>query len=286
MKKALMSKIMELSEKEEIIILSGDLGFNFFEEFQAKYPDRFYNMGIAEQNMVGVAAGLAQAGKKVLVYSIIPFIAYRALEQIRNDLCYPSLNVVLVGVGTGYGYGSLGFSHHAIEDVAALRGLPNLTILSPADTSEVEKLVDAAFTVNGPVYLRLSKGEDKRYSPGKLRIGEISIVKKGKGCAVFCHGDILEEVLKIKEEITIVSCPTLKPFDFAAAKEIIKKHERIFVVEEHNRIGALGDIMREITPITHICVDDAYTPYAGDQSYLRKKHGLDAESIEKRLNKH
>jgi transketolase len=285
MKKALMSAIMKMSEREEIIILSGDLGFNLFEEFQAKYPDRFYNMGIAEQNMVGVAAGLAKTGKKVMVYSIIPFIAYRALEQIRNDLCYPSLNVLLVGVGTGFGYGSLGFSHHAIEDVAVLRGLPGITIISPAAANETRLLVEKVFSMKGPVYLRLSKSEDQRYSPGPLEIGDLSIVKKGKQDIIFCHGDILEEVLKVDGDMTIVSCPTLKPFDLVAAKEIIKAHKRVIVVEEHNRIGGLGDIIREIVPITHIAVNDVYTPYAGDQAYLRVKHGLDHITIKKIIQK-
>ncbi|MFH2021101.1 MAG: transketolase C-terminal domain-containing protein [archaeon] len=287
MKKAMMSVLMKIAEKEDLVILSGDLGFNLFEEFAEKYPDRFFNMGIAEQNMIGVAAGLAKTGKKVFVYSIIPFVTFRVLEQIRNDLCYPSLNVVVAGVGTGYSYGSLGFSHHAIEDVAALRGIPNLTILSPADVGELKSLLKESFSLSGPAYIRLGKSEQEM-TRNNLKIGDLNIIKNGKDVIILSHGDILEEVLKadklLKEKgvnATIVSVPTLKPVG-DKLKRLCSMYKKIVVVEEVNRIGGLGDIVYSLNlgiPITHIAVDDRFTSVAGDQVYLRKLNGLDAGSI-------
>ena len=158
MRTAFVNTLIELAEKDEnIYLLTGDLGFSVLEGFIQKFPERFINCGVAEQNMMGVAAGLALSGKKPYVYSIIPFVTMRCFEQVRNDICYQNLDVKIVGVGSGLAYGFLGATHHAIEDIAILRVLPNMTILSPGDPTEARELTLKSYQTKNPTYLRLNK---------------------------------------------------------------------------------------------------------------------------------
>ena len=161
MRKAFIKKLIELARKDsDIYLLTGDLGFSVLESFQREFPERFINIGISEQAMIGVAAGLAMMGKKVFVYSILPFVTMRCFEQVRVDLCYQNLPVRLVGVGAGLNYGTAGATHHAIEDISVMRSLPNLSVLSPGSCKEVEALLDQANELKGPAYFRLSKSQD------------------------------------------------------------------------------------------------------------------------------
>ncbi len=166
MRKTFVKTLIELAEKDEsIYLLTGDIGFNALEAFADKFPKRFINCGIAEQNMMGVAAGLALSGKKVYVYSIIPFVTVRCLEQIKNDVCFQNLDVKIVGYATGFSYGAQGTTHHAIEDVGVMRALPNMTVLSPADPSEERELILQSYKTKSPAYIRLDKGGERIIYP-------------------------------------------------------------------------------------------------------------------------
>jgi len=186
-----------------------------------KYPNNFFNMGISEQNMIGVAAGLTLTGKKVFAYSIIPFVTFKCVEQIRNDLCYPNLDVVVVGVGSGFSYGPAGFSHHSLEDVGTLKTLPNLTILTPSDPLETKCLTQEVVNYKHPAYLRLGKNNEKVINEDSLnlKIGDINILKSGKDFALITHGNIIGEVYLSYEKLlkeghnpSLISVPTIKTF--------------------------------------------------------------------------
>jgi len=162
MRKLFIQKLVEFASSDpDIYLIAGDLGFSVIEPFKEKFPDRSINAGISEQNMIGVAAGLALTGKKVFVYSIIPFVTMRCFEQIRVDLCYQNLPVYLVGVGAGFAYGAMGSTHHAIEDVAIMRALPNMTVIVPGSNFELSSLFEQVNALSGPAYIRLSKNEEK-----------------------------------------------------------------------------------------------------------------------------
>ncbi|MFH1840212.1 MAG: transketolase C-terminal domain-containing protein [Nanoarchaeota archaeon] len=288
-----LEKLAELNKN--IVLLTGDLGFSVFEDFQKKFPDRFFNVGIAEQNMAGLAAGLALNGKKVFIYSIIPFVTFRCLEQIRNDICYPNLDVVIVGVGSGVSYGSAGFSHHAIDDVGALKSIPNLTILAPSDPLEVERLVLECVDYKHPVYLRLGKNNEVSINDPEIdiKIGKAHYVYKGKDIALVTYGNIIEEVNSackklgtLGRNVSLVSVPTLKPMDVSFFQNLFETHKYIFIIEEHNKIGGLGDSIFRINKnnlnrniFEHLAVNDQFLCGAGNNKYFRKELGLDSEAI-------
>ena len=224
MRTAFIKTLTELAgEDKNIYLLTGDLGFSVFEAFARKFPGQYINCGVAEQNMMGVAAGLALSGKKVVVYSIIPFVTMRCFEQIRNDVCLQNLDVKIVGVGGGLSYGASGATHHAVEDLAIMRALPNITILCPADPIEAELAVRAMFKIKGPVYLRLGKGREENIhlKSFKFQIGKANLIKRGKDITVIGIGSILKNAIlaaemlekKYKNSIRIISMPALKKLD-------------------------------------------------------------------------
>ena len=189
MRTTFINELIKLAEKDEkIILLAGDLGFSVFEKFREKFPERYYNMGIAEQNMVGVAAGMAMRGKKPYVYSIVPFVVMRPFEQVRVDVCYHELDIKLVGVGGGFAYGPLGATHHSIEDISIMRTLPNMQVISPGDPYEAKNAIIKSYSNNKPTYIRLSKNNEpllhKNISDESFQIGRAICMKKGKKIAI------------------------------------------------------------------------------------------------------
>ena len=228
MRKAFIDTLIKLAEKDKrIFLLSGDLGFSVLEPFKEKFTDRFFNMGVAEQNMIGVAAGLALSGKIVFVYSIVPFVTMRCFEQIRNDLCFQNLNVRLVGVGGGVAYGTAGATHHALEDIAIMRSLVNMTVIAPGDPKETEMTINASLKHSGPIYIRLGKGnEPVVHTAQNFEIGKGIVLKKGKDVTIIACGSMLFTAQQIEKEleknnlsVNLISMPTVKPLD----KEIILK---------------------------------------------------------------
>ncbi len=300
MRKAFINSLTTISENDNrVMLLTGDLGFSVFENYREKFLDRFINMGVAEINMTGVAAGLAMSGKVPFIYSIIPFVTMRNYEQIRNDLCYQDVNVKIVGVGAGFSYGPYGHTHHGLEDIAILRVLPNITIFSPSDSVEVGFCMKKAMEIDGPVYIRLSRAEEKSLyeNDGELMVGKGSVLKKGNDVVIFSTGALVHTALAVSGELakkgieaTIVSVHTLKPFHIETAETLIKEKKYVITIEEHSVIGGLGSIIAEViadaglsVPLVRIGVPDRFTKEIGNQDHMRDVNGLSVDRIMRRI---
>ena len=276
---------------DRIFLLTADMGYSVFETFRDEFPDRFLNTGIAEQNTIGVAAGLASRGKIVFVYSIIPFVTMRCFEQVRLDLAYNFMNVKLVGVGAGLTYGPLGSSHHALEDIAIMRSLPDMTVLCPGDPIETRELIKRSYEYEGPVYIRLGKnGEPKIHSDQtRIEIGKSITVLEGNDLALITTSNMLETGKRWVEEwkrdgvnASLISMPSLKPFDSYTVKNLIDKEIPIITLEEHSIIGGLGSIISQVIATTgkpvkfqQIGINDEFSHVVGGHEFQRKKFILD-----------
>jgi len=291
MRNTVARKMSEYADDgKRFIVLSADLGYSVFDNFKEQHPDQFFNSGIAENTMVGVAAGLTITGKKVFVYSIASFISEKCFEQIREDVCYPQLPVVLMGTGAGFAYGEAGVTHWANEDIGCLRTIPGLTILSPSDPVELELLLDQSLTYPHPIYFRLGKNGEKNFCTNKkLKIGQAYYLKEERGIALVTHGNIIEEVVRAREllkrdglNVSIVSSPTIKPLDKPFFIKLARTHKHIYVIEEHSEIGGLGDALSFLS-IKEIAIKDEVLNVGGDVPYLRQLAGIDANSIYARV---
>lgn len=303
MRDTVIRTLIELGKKDkDIELITGDLGFGVLKSFWETLPNQFINAGIAEQSMTGVAAGMALEGKKVFTYSIGNFPTLRCLEQIRNDCAYHNANVNVICVGGGYVYGSLGMSHHATEDIAVLRSLPDVTVICPGDPVEASLAVEKIAQTDGTCYLRLGRGGEKNVNTviKEFEIGKAYKLRDAKDMnkkvAVFSTGAILEETTKacdMLEELGIAveqySFPTVKPIDRAAVEDCAKRFDHIFTVEEHNIIGGFGGAVAEVlaecggAKLHRIGIDDFYCIEVGSQAYLREQVGINAEGIVKKV---
>ena len=289
---AFIDTLRELARIDDrIFLLTADMGYSVFETFRDEFPDRFLNTGIAEQNTIGVAAGLASRGKIVFVYSIIPFVTMRCFEQVRLDLAYNFMNVKLVGVGAGLTYGPLGSSHHALEDIAIMRSLPDMTVLCPGDPIETRELIKRSYEYEGPVYIRLGKNGEPKIHPDETRIeiGKSITVLEGNDLALITTSNMLETGKKWVEEwkqdgvnVSLISMPSLKPFDSSTVKNLIDKEIPIITLEEHSVIGGLGSIISQVIATTgkpvkfqQIGINDKFSHVIGGHEYQRKKFMLD-----------
>lgn len=291
--------IDEARDNRDIHMLTADLGFEVFEEFSQQFPSQFTNVGLAEANMITMAGGMASVGLTPICYSIIPFLTYRSLEQIRNDICYPNLNVKIVGVGTGLSYGLNGPSHIPYEDLSVMRPLPNLTILSPSDPLETYQATREMFKIKGPVYLRIGKKGEKVLSfdtIGKFSVNKVNVIKTGSDLLIFTTGSILEVVLEAVTKIkgvnpTLVSIHTIKPLDEKTIINLIKDHQRIVTIEEHTVIGGLGSAIAEINsqysqkPQLIIGLPEKYLNIGGSTKFLRDLTGFNSDSIVQKILK-
>lgn len=309
MRDTFVKTLIELAKQNKSIeLLTGDLGFGVLKPFWETCPDQFTDVGIAEQNMTTVAAGMALEGKTVFTYSIGNFPTLRCLEQIRNDCAYHNANVKIVCVGGGLVYGSLGMSHHATEDLAILRALPDLVVMAPGDLVEAAEATKAIAKWQGTCYLRLGRGGERRiheqlpdFRIGKaVRIaGEKNAGEGRRKVAVFSTGAILDEVCDactILEEKGIgvlqYSFPTVKPIDRETIRECAKAADAVFTVEEHNVIGGFGSAVAEVmaemggqAPLYRIGIQDVYCTKVGSQQYLRNEYGLSAKKIAEYIEK-
>ncbi len=285
----------------KIILLVGDIGFNVFDEFIEKFPERFINCGVAEANMIGTAAGLAMSGFKPIVYTIIPFLIMRTFEQIRVDLCMHDLQVTLVGVGGGLSYDSLGPTHHATEDVSIMRSIPNMQVFTPADPNEVEWLFPIVFEQMGPKYFRLGKGGEKNLIndvQANLRVfGESLKLYDGEKICIISYGPILNEILQAREILlkhninaSIITVTRLKNFDKNDLLTKINGSNLIVTVEEHSVIGGLGDIVSDcISGITNspiqmkIGIEDKFVKEIGSRDYQLKINNMKSNQIAERI---
>ena len=286
-------------ENPNIQLITGDLGFGVLKPYWEECPNQFTNAGIAEQNMTSVAAGMALEGKIVFTYSIGNFPTLRCLEQIRNDCAYHHANVKIVCVGGGYVYGSLGMSHHATEDIAIMRALPDVTVVCPADLVEAEEAVKAIAKYSGTVYLRLGRGGEKRIHEKiyNFAIGKAIKVQDGEKVAIFSTGAIFEEVqdcLSLLKEKgihpTVYTFPTVKPIDREVIEHCSRHSELIVTCEEHNIVGGFGSAVSEVlsemkdsVPLLKIGIDNTYCCAVGNQKYLRAFNKIDAANIARRI---
>lgn len=289
--------IEEARRNEKIFLLVGDLGYHVIEPFAEEFPDRFLNVGIAEQNMAGIAAGLAMTGYNVYFYSIGNFPTIRCLEQIRNDIAYHQANVKVVSVGAGYAYGSLGATHQATEEIGALRVLPNMVVATPGDPLEARAITKISASYDGPMYIRLGKaGEKTVHSEDSidLKIGDICsvITREGNQTAVFACGNILDAALhQINEEnlnYDLYSVPFVKPINKEQLVNIVKTHPAgLITIEEHQKSCGMGSAIVEILndlyyegnievypKIKRIAIPDEFADVVGTQVFLREHEGL------------
>ena len=304
MRDTVIRTLIELGkEDKDVELITGDLGFGVLKSFWETLPNQFINAGIAEQNMTGVAAGMALEGKKVFTYSIGNFPTLRCLEQIRNDCAYHNANVNVICVGGGYVYGSLGMSHHATEDIAILRALPDVTVICPGDPVEASLAVKKIAQTDGTCYLRLGRGGEQNVNTviKEFEIGKAYKLRDAKDMnkkvAVFSTGAILEETSKacdMLEENGIAveqySFPTVKPIDRAVIEDCADRFDNIFTVEEHNIVGGFGGAVAEVlaecggkAKLHRIGIDDFYCIEVGSQAYLREQVGINAEGIVRKV---
>ncbi|MBI4063355.1 MAG: transketolase [Elusimicrobia bacterium] len=297
MRTAFFKALLESARRDpRIHLVTGDLGFSVVEAFAAELPAQFLNAGVAEQNMTGIAAGLALSGNIVFTYSIGNFPILRCLEQIRNDVCYHKANVKIVSVGGGFAYGSLGMTHHATEDLAIMRALPNMTVLAPADGREVTAAVRAMIERPGPCYLRLGRnGEPVLHENDfSFEIGRAIEMRSGNDVTIIASGSILALGLQAAKilsqegiEARVLSMPSIKPFDEAAVIRAASQTRALISVEEHSVVGGLGSAVAEVllakdlgrTPFRSLGVPDQFCPSAGSQEYLMEKCGLTVSRI-------
>lgn len=265
MRNAFAHEITQLAlEDERIVLLSGDIGNRLFDDFKAKCPDRFYNCGVAEANMIGVAAGLALNGLRPVCYTIAPFITYRCMEQIRLDVCYHNVPVMIVGTGAGLAYASLGATHHSCEEAGMLRLIPDMTVLTPADAFEVRASLRAALRGSAPAYMRIGKKGEPLVHQAPLssfQIGRAIPMQAGEDVCLLASGVMLPVALETASLLTaagisteVLSFPTLKPLDEATLRRVFEQHAVVATLEEHSVLGGLGGAVAEwATTHAHGC---------------------------------
>lgn len=303
MRAAFSDEIEKLaSEDSRIVLLSGDIGNRMFDTFKDKFPDSFYNCGVAEANMTGMAAGMALCGLRPITYTITAFNTVRVLEQIRLDVCYQNLPVIIVGVGGGLSYASLNATHHALEDIAFLRVLPNMTVICPGDAWEVRAAIRAAIKVNGPVYIRMGKkGEPLVHeSLPDLTIGKGIVVKEGSDICILNSGCLLPTAIEVSEDLQekgisaqVISMHTVKPLDESLLKKTFSNFSHVFTLEEHSILGGFGGSVAEWLSdnegtkgkLKRLGTKDEFMVEAGEQGHARKFHGISRENILKEILK-
>lgn len=289
MRTAFLQTLCELAARDERVwLVTGDLGYSVLEPFAERFPKQYVNAGVAEQNMLGVAAGLAMAGNVVFTYSIANFATLRCLEQIRNDVCYHNLPVRVVAVGGGVAYGPAGYTHHAVEDLAILRALPQMTVVAPGDPVETGLATAALIDWPGPAYLRLGKAGEPvvHASPVELTLGKALMVREGRDLTLASTGGMLASIHTAAERLTrehslacrILSLHTLKPLDRAAIIAAATQTGGIVAVEEHSCVGGLGSAVAEVllsdrglprVPFSHVALPDEIRHGANSQAALR-----------------
>lgn len=296
MRAAFSRELVEAARRDpRVLLLTGDHGYALFDEIRRVCPDQYVNAGVAEQNMVGVAAGLAKGGLRPIVYGLGAFVPIRVLEQIKMDVCYEQLPVVFIGDGAGVVYSALGTSHQCTEDLAALRALPHLSILSPCDAVEMRACMKLALAAAGPVYLRMGKADlgAVHTEPAELAWGQLVPVRPGSGhVAWIATGSMVVTALAAAEhweDSPVWSAPCIKPIDQEAVTAICRQHEVVVVLEEHSIHGGLGSLIAEIatsrapTRVCRIGISDRFSKYCGSYSYLMAEHGLDLRSVISRV---
>lgn len=289
MRKTFIDSLIKLANTDkDIMLITPDMGFSVLEPFFEAFPNRAINCGIAEQNAISMAAGLALMGKKPYVYTIIPFLIGRAFEQIKLDIAYMETNVKLIGIGAGFTYGASGATHHAIEDIALMRATPNMIVCCPGDNNEAKQIVGESAKIHKPMYIRIGRHNRGIFNNNKIEIGKASIIEKGDDIAIISTSNMLPDAfdycntLKNKgHKPYLISMHTIKPFDKQCILSLIEKGVEIQTLEEHNIIGGLGSAVAEVIAesgkgikFKRIGIPDKFSHYIGSQQFIKKQFGL------------
>ncbi len=303
MRNSFAREITTLASKDKrIVLLSGDIGNRLFDPFKEQFQDRFYNCGVAEANMASMAAGMALCGLRPITYTITAFNTVRCLEQIRVDICYQNLPVIIIGVGSGLSYAALNATHHTLEDIAFMRVLPNMTVLCPGDPFEVSAAIRASLKINGPVYIRMAKKNEPQVHSGlpDFTIGKGIIVKPGKDICFLNAGSLLPAAMEAADvlakkgiSVQVVSMHTVKPLDEELLTEVFSKFSTVFTIEEHGVLGGFGGAVSEWMSeqrfsgarLYRIGTPDEFMYKAGETDYAYRYFGLDSNSIVEKVLK-
>ncbi len=297
MRKSLSDNLIKTAKNNpKVILITGDHGYALFDEFREKLPSQYLNAGIAEQNMVGMAAGLAKAGYYPIVYGLSAFIPIRVLEQIKLDVCHDNLPIIFLGDGAGFVYSTLGTSHQSTEDISATRALPNLNIYSPADRFELSAVMNLALELKSPTYIRIGKSDlgDVHSQILNLSNDDIPVLRKTySNLSFIATGSMVKMAMLLAVEFnaSVFSAPVIKPFNQQSFLEITKSSMVVVTFEEHSIYGGLGSTISEIfseyrpIKVLRIGVNDRFSHYCGSYQYLLKEHGLDIDSIRIKINK-
>jgi len=297
MREAFSSALVRLSLSDpKVLLLTGDHGYSLFDEFRKRCPNQYINAGIAEQNMVSMAAGLARVGFRPFVYGLAAFIPIRTIEQIKLDIAHDDLPVVLLGDGAGFVYSHLGTSHQSTEDIACTRAIPQMQVLSPADRFEMSAAMEYAYATRGPVYLRMGKAD-----LGDVHAGPISCLQQGRLLKVrdgradrpglIATGSMAKAAVDLAAswDLMVWSTPFLKPLDEDDVLAAAQATNGLVTLEEHSVLGGLGAAVAEITSerqptrVIRIGVPDRFSEHCGSYSYLLREHGLDIDTVRKRI---
>ena len=281
---------------ERVFALTADIGYRNFDTIIADFPDRFINVGIAEANMIGIAAGLALSGKIPFAFTIAPFVTMRCMEHIRVDLCYQNLPVKIIGAGGGFVYGSQGTTHHAIEEIGMLRVLPHMTLISPADPLEVKKAVRGSMALDGPVYIRIGRNNETilHLDDFHFQIGQAITMREGNDLTIIAHGLMVKNSLLASEILAregisarVVNMHTIKPVDLDMIIACAEETKAIITVEEHNVIGGVGSAVAEVLsenlvhPILfkRLGLNDIFLRMHATHEELQQEYSLDSNAI-------
>ena len=288
------------ADDDRIVLLSGDIGNRLFNPFKERFTERFFNCGVAEANMTGMAAGMAMCGLRPVTYTIAVFNTARCFEQIKLDICYHGLPVIVTGVGAGLSYADLGGTHQAFEDIALLRVLPNMTVVCPGDALEVRCALRAALHHDGPVYLRLGKKNESvvHEREPSLTLGKAIVVRPGSGIAILSTGVMLHTAVKTGQILAdrgvsteVVSFHTVKPLDGEYLAAAASRFDMLVTVEEHSVIGGFGSAVAEwfaangvpLSRLLVIGIGDTFAHRCGGQEFAREDLGLTPEAITTRI---
>lgn len=299
MRKTFVKTLLELcNAHEELMLVTADLGYAVFEQFYASKPKSYLNVGVAEADMIGVSAGLATCGRRPIAYSITPFISIRCLEQVRVDVCYHNLPIMLVGTGAGLCYGTLGPTHHGTEDLSLMRSLPNMTVTAPADKWELEHLFKQGFELSAPFYMRIGRAVEPEVHTGQkkpqIKLGKGAVVREeGSDFAIIATGNAVYSGLQALQKLSgaghkgkLISMHTIKPLDTELVGKLGNSMP-LFTLEEHSIVGGLGSAVAEfladagIRPdsFARIALPDAFQKKVGSHDFLRWQSGIDADSV-------
>jgi transketolase len=296
MRGAFIQKLLELAERDpRILLLTGDLGYLALEPFAEKFPKRFFNVGVAEQNMVGLATGLAEAGFIPFVYSIVPFAVLRPYEFIRNGPVAHRLPVRIVGVGGGFEYGPNGFTHYGLEDIAVMRTQPGISIIAPADPLQTRTALEETWSLPGPVYYRLGK-DDRTVVPGlegAFQLGKLQRLKSGGKALLVAMGSVAVEVVKAGEDLerrgihnSVAVLASVSPPPVDDLVHELARHELVLAVEAHYQNGGLGSLLAEVIAerglecrLVRCAVKELPCGATGSQAWLHHKHALSAPEL-------